>query len=355
MIAAKYDPVAGWLDSNALIYRYARVRPPPRSCLACKDTQIRVENGRVRGVSDAPGDIASPHVVIASEPAPVPAEARGIRTTGHAPPPEFPPGWRHDPFPEDAPMIIGAAPYPHVHVEAKTSTIFGWEYQWRTKSARRRIRRERRATRSSIGHARRAVEGSALSVADAAATRASSATRTVRILPTRATCAASSHNIGYYVYRDASVAYRTLPDGRTQPYDGERAIIDSAPSIDGLTVSIAHAGHGIMTSPAAGKSRPAKSSGLPLADPSFSHFGWDVPWVEHGGNALTGARMWAAGQFAAPDLPQPVREHPRHRRRDSAQRGTVARQATGAATHLAVRRGPPCRVALNLRAWLVLE
>ena len=38
-----------------------------------------------------------------------------------------------------------------------------------------------------------------------------------------------SHNIGYYVYRDETAAYRTDADGTHHPYDSERAIIDAHP------------------------------------------------------------------------------------------------------------------------------
>ena len=90
-----------------------------------------------------------------------------------------------------------------------------------------------------------------------------------------------SHNIGYYVYRDESAAYRTEPDGTQHPYDSERAIIDTHPEVEGLFMSVAHVGHGIMTSPASGEILASKVLGLPLPNPLFSEFGLDAKWVEY--------------------------------------------------------------------------
>ena len=87
------------------------------------------------------------------------------------------------------------------------------------------------------------------------------------------------HRVGYYVYR--ANAYITGADGTRHPYESQRAIIDSWPGIDGLHLSVAHVGHGIMSSPAGGEIIAAKVLGLPLSDPVFRQFGLDVPWVEH--------------------------------------------------------------------------
>jgi glycine/D-amino acid oxidase-like deaminating enzyme len=89
------------------------------------------------------------------------------------------------------------------------------------------------------------------------------------------------HNIGYYVYRDSAAAYALDADGAPQPYESERAIIDAHPGVEGLYLSIAHAGHGIMTSPAAGEIAASLILRRPLPDPSFADFGLNVPWVAH--------------------------------------------------------------------------
>jgi glycine/D-amino acid oxidase-like deaminating enzyme len=94
------------------------------------------------------------------------------------------------------------------------------------------------------------------------------------------------HNIGYYVYRDATTAYRTNADGSRTPYESERAILDAHPDVPGLFLSIAHVGHGVMSAPAGGEIIAAKVLGQPLPDPIFADFGIDVPWVAHDENAL---------------------------------------------------------------------
>ena len=90
-----------------------------------------------------------------------------------------------------------------------------------------------------------------------------------------------SHNIGYYVYRDESTAYRTDEQGVNHPYDSERAIIDGHPDVEGLFLSIAHVGHGIMSSPAAGEILASKVLRQPLPDPEFAQFGLDAAWTEY--------------------------------------------------------------------------
>jgi glycine/D-amino acid oxidase-like deaminating enzyme len=280
VVAAKYDPVAGWLDSNALIYRYAGSAESAQILLDVKDVQICVEGGHVTGVSTPNGTISTPNVIIAAG-----AGARAIgRTAGIElpivlrPRQSFTTGWRHSPFPEDAPMVIGAAPYPHVHPEARDGAIFGWEYNWQNKHAGDGfgtndahdailepvypVEQLRDPRFPSIGLAllaRQFGHRDGRGFAD---------TRYLRGI---------SHNIGYYVYRDDTAAHRA--DG--SPYDSERAILDTWPGVEGLFVSAAHVGHGIMSSPAAGEIIASKVLGLPLPDPIFREFGLDVPWVEY--------------------------------------------------------------------------
>src|SRR5690606_21178019 len=76
------------------------------------------------------------------------------------------------------------------------------------------------------------------------------------------------HNIGYYVHRDSSTAH--TKDGKH--YLSERAIIDAHPEIEGLFVSIAHVGHGIMTSPASGEIAAGHILGKALTDPIYHDF-----------------------------------------------------------------------------------
>jgi glycine/D-amino acid oxidase-like deaminating enzyme len=282
VVAAKYDPIAGWLDSNALIYKYAQSAKSAQILLGVPDVQIRAEHGRVAGVSTPNGDISAPNVVIAAG-----ASARAVgRTAGVElpiilrPRQSFTTGWRHEAFPEDAPMIIG--PYPHVRPEAKVGAIFGWEYNWQSKFAGGKYG-------SNLAHD--AIIDPVYPPAQLKDPRFPS--MVVMLLARQfghqdgegfadpRYMRGISHNIGYYVYRDESTAYRTEPDGTRRPYDSERAIIDSHPDVDGLFLSVAHVGHGIMTSPAAGEILASKVLRQPLPDPIFAQFGLDAPWVEY--------------------------------------------------------------------------
>jgi glycine/D-amino acid oxidase-like deaminating enzyme len=284
VIAAKYDPTAGWLDSNALIYRYAGSTPSVQILLGVSDAQICVEGGRVTGVSTPNGTISAPTVVIAAG-----ASARAIgRTAGVElpivlrPRQSFTTGWRHSPFPEDAPMVIGAAPYPHVHPEARDGAIFGWEYNWHNKHA---------GADYGTNSAHDAIVDPLYPVEQLKDPRFPSITLALLarqfghsvgqgFADTRY-LRGISHNVGYYVYRDESTAYREDANGSKRSYDSERAIIDVIPEVDGLFVSVAHVGHGIMSSPGAGEILASKVLGYPLPDPIFSEFGLDVPWVEY--------------------------------------------------------------------------
>jgi glycine/D-amino acid oxidase-like deaminating enzyme len=289
VIAAKYDPVAGWLDSNALIYKYAQSTKSAQILLGISDVQIFVEHDRVTGVSTPNGDISSPNVIIAAG-----ASARKVgRTAGVELPvilrplQSFTTGWRHDTFPEDAPMIIGAAPHPHVRPEARVGAIFGWEYNWQNKYT---------AGKYGTNAAHDAIIEPFFPVEHLKDARFPSMTLMLLArqfghqdgegFTNSRYLRGISHNIGYYVSRDETAAYRTDADGTQHPYDSERAIIDTHPDVEGLFLSIAHVGHGIMSSPAAGEIVASKVLGLPLPDPIFSEFGLNAPWVEYDESVL---------------------------------------------------------------------
>ena len=284
VIAAKYDPTAGWLDFNALIYKFAQSAASAQILLGIKDVSICVEGGRITGVTTPIGTISAPNVVIAAG-----ANSRRVgRTAGIElplilrPRQSFTTGWRHDAIPVDGPMIIGAAPFPHLHPEAQSGAIFGWEYNWKNKYAgeeygtndahdaiidpvypTRELKDPRFPSLALTLLARQFGHAEGEGFADP---------RYLRGL---------SHNIGYYVFRDETVAYRTDADGTRHPYDSERAIIDAYPGIDGLFVSIAHVGHGIMSAPGGGEILARKVLGFPFAEPEFADFGFDAPWVAY--------------------------------------------------------------------------
>lgn len=288
VIAAKYDPTAGWLDSNALIHKYAQNAHSAQILLGVSETHLKIEQGKVTGVKLPQGEIAAPNVIIA-------AGANSVavaRTAGIdlplviRPRQSFTTPWRHEQFPKDAPMLIGAAPYPHVRPEAQDGAIFGWEYGWNNKNVRQNGHSDPPdALLDPIYPVEKLKDPRFPSLTLALLARqfghnegdgfgSSRYLRGIR------------HNIGYYVYRDLTTAYRTQSDGTQRHYESERAILDAYPGVDGLFVSIAHVGHGIMSSPAAGEIIASKVLRQPLPDPLFAQFGLDVPWVEYDENAL---------------------------------------------------------------------
>lgn len=276
VIAAKFDPTAGWLDSNALIYAFAKTAESAQVMLGVKESAIQVENGKVTGVKTAAGKIAAPKVIIAC--------GAGAVTVGRTagvelpvvvrPRQSFTTSWRHEDFPEDSPMLIGAAPYPHVRPEARSGAIFGWEYMWLNKNNGLDSLTDPIFPVSGLKDPRFPSITLALLARQFGHSDGEgfANSRYLRGLV---------HNIGYYVYRSGAAAHKN-----GVPYVSERALIDAVPEIDGLWVSIAHVGHGIMSSPAAGEIIASKVLGLPLPDPVFAEFGFDTPWVEFDENAL---------------------------------------------------------------------
>ncbi len=282
VIAAKFDPIAGWLDSNALIYRYAQNAHSAQIVLGVPEVSICVKGSTLAGIKTPHGEVAAPIVVIACG-----ANARRVcRTAGVELPLVIRPrqsvttASRHPEFPEDGPMVIGSASHPHMRPEARTGAIFGWEYTWHNKRAR------------ELGYE---VEGAP---ADALIEPVYPLTpfKDPRY-PSLAVALLARQfghkdgegfahpnymrgvhqNIGYYVYRDHTAACKADGTG----YESERALIDAVPGVEGLFASVAHVGHGIMTSPAAGEIIASKVLGLPLADAAFAAFGFDALYVEY--------------------------------------------------------------------------
>ena len=284
VIAAKFDPIAGWLDSNALIHRYTAQAQSARIVLGVEDVQLCIEGGRVTGVSTPHGTIASPRVVIAAG-----ADSRRVgRTAGIdlpivvRPRQSFTTAWRHAEFPSNGPLVIGASPYPHVRPESQVGAMFGWEYGWHNKHADPVSRADRSATMLTepVYPPDKFKDPRFPSLTLALLARQFGHAPGQGFADPRY-LRGVHHNVGNYVYRDASQAHRVLPDGSTRPYESERAIIDTVPGIDGLVVSVAHVGHGIMTSPASGEIAACKVLGQPLTDPTYADFGFDVTWVEY--------------------------------------------------------------------------
>ncbi len=179
-------------------------------------------------------------------------------------------------------MIIGSAPFPHVRPEAQSGAIFGWEYNWHNKNV---------ADELGTNHAHDAIIDPLYPAAPLKDPRFPSIALTLLArqfghrdgegFADSRYLRGLHHNIGYYVYRDESTAYRTDSNGGKHPYDSERAIIDAYPGLNGLYLSIAHVGHGIMSSPAAGEILAAHVLHHPLPDPAFADFGLNTPWVDY--------------------------------------------------------------------------
>ena len=284
VIAAKFDPNAGSLDSHGLVQAYVRAAPSGQIVLNAKEISILVENGQVRGVRCSKGTIAAPQVVIASGAG---AEAVG-RSAGVdlpvvvRPRQSFTTAFRHEGFPEDAPLVIGAKPFPHVRPVGKDGAIFGWEYHWNAKGRDATLKD---ALIEPIYPLSRLKDPRFPSIALMLLARQFGHEQAAGFNDPRY-LRGLQHSIGYYVYRDASAAYSVSADGSRQPYHSERAIIDQHPDVVGLFMSIAHVGHGIMTSPAAGELLANKVLGQPLSEPIYADFALGVPWVPYDENAL---------------------------------------------------------------------
>ncbi len=283
VIAAKWDPKAGWMDSNALIHAFIKAAPNTKVLLGITGTTIRHAAGTVVGVHTPQGDIDAPIVVLAAGGwAGVIARESGVALPIVLRPRQsFTTSYRHAGFTEHMPMLIGESPSPHVRPEAGTGAIFGWEYRWHSKWAPElppnpehdavlepsenlpRLKDPRFPSITLALLARQFGHGEGEGFNDPKYLRG------------------LYHNIGYYVYRDDSAAYRIADDGAHIPYESERAIICPHPDVRGLVLSVAHVGHGVMTSPAAGELAAAHALGLPLPDPAYAAFGLDVPYVEH--------------------------------------------------------------------------
>ena len=283
--AAKFDPRAGWLDSHAMIQAFARGTPQLEVLFDCAGVQIATEGGRVRGVRYAGGRIDAPRVVIAAG-----AWSRALgRTAGieipiHLTPRQsFTTPWRHEAFPVDAPLLISAAPFAHVRPEAQHGALFGFEYRWNS----RQLFPDEPAREQLVDPVPpmrcrdpRFPSVTLLLLARQFGHRPGEGFASPRYLR------GVDHRVGYYVSRDASNAWRE-EDGVRRPVASQRAIIDAWPELEGLVVSVAHVGHGIMSAPAGGELAAAHVLGRELPCPEFAELGLGVNHVEHDGGGLT--------------------------------------------------------------------
>jgi glycine/D-amino acid oxidase-like deaminating enzyme len=279
LIAAKFDPMAGWLDSNALTTRMAYSNPNAQMIFNAHDIRILTEGRRVTGVESSQGVIHAPRVVLANG-----AWARAVGKTAGVDVPVVVKArqsvtvhQRHAAFPADGPMVIANGP--HMRPEASKGAIFGWEYKWTPKYVPHgphgedflvepyqpieALKDPRYPSIVAMLLGRQFGHGPGEGFNDPCYTRG------------------VSHNIGYYVFRDESVAYQTTDEGEHHPYESERAIIDYAPEVEGLIYSVAHVGHGIMTAPAAGEIVASLVLDQPLPHPAYADFGLKAAFAEY--------------------------------------------------------------------------
>jgi hypothetical protein len=177
-------------------------------------------------------------------------------------------------------MIISTAPHPHLHPEAREGAIFGYEYAWNSKHAgpAHASNHRRDALLHPYTPLERLKDPRFPSITLALLARQFGHKPGEGFADPRY-LRGIHHNIGYYVHRSEDAAYRLDADGTRHPYDSERAIIDAHPDVRGLFLSIAHAGHGIMSAPAAGEIAAARLLGQPFGHPSYADFGVGVHWV----------------------------------------------------------------------------
>jgi glycine/D-amino acid oxidase-like deaminating enzyme len=287
VLAGKYDPHAGWLDSAALIQAFLRASTQTTLLAGVGETRLLREGDRITGVETTAGSIYAPAVLIAAG-----ADSRAVAATAGVDVPlvlrprqSFTTGGRHPEFPVDSPAIIGAAPFPHVRPEAQDGAIFGWEYAWKAKGLAAggraadgldapldpvdRWRDPRMPSMTLMLLAKQFGHADGVGFASP---------RYLRGI---------DHRAGYYVYRGERAAHIVTPDGQRVAYESQRAILDAHPEVEGLYLSVAHVGHGIMSAPAAGEIVAARMLDLPLPDPAFADFGWDAHFVEHDSGGLT--------------------------------------------------------------------
>lgn len=286
LLAGKYDPQAGWLDSYALIQAFLRACETTTVLLDVPSVRLVREGDRITGVETSAGRIDAPATIIAAG-----ADARGVAATANVhlplimrPRQSFTTGWRHPEFPAGGPAVIGSAPFPHVRQEAQDGAIFGFEYAWNAKGL------------GENGRAVEALETPVYPVDRWKDPRMPSVTLMLlakQFGHQRGGFASPNylrgldHRAGYYVYRDATNAFKLDADGVPRAYDSQRAILDAHPDVSGLFLSVAHVGHGIMSAPAAGEIVAARVLGRPLPDPAFVDFAWGAHYVEYDSGGLT--------------------------------------------------------------------
>lgn len=300
VVAAKVDPTAGWLDSNALSYQYAKNGREARFLLGISQPRIIVEGDRVIGVSTEKGTIHTRKIVIAAG-----AGSRGIGKTAGIeipiilrPRQSFVTQFRDRDIPFDAPFIIGNNPSAYMR-PAEDGGIFGWEYDWKNTVDPNNGKSDGSDGIEDYLDGKNGDSGrmedyliAPVQLEKVKDKRFPSVALDVlekqfgKIFTDPRYMQGLKHQTGYYVYRSPENAYETQPDGSKKPYTSQRAIIDAWPGIEGLFLSVSHVGHGVMASAASGEIVAAHVLGNDLKNPLFYDFGLNVHWVPNDGGDL---------------------------------------------------------------------
>ncbi|MFN8471537.1 MAG: FAD-binding oxidoreductase [Anaerolineae bacterium] len=277
VVGAKFDPMAGWLNSDFLANRFARATRNTRFLLETSAQTVLAENGRVTGVLTTRGAVHAPIVILAAGPG-----SRSLAKTAGIdlplvciPRQSFLTPFRDPSIPAHAPVVISRYPYAHFRPDGE-GLLFAWSYHWSRHPANETFPGYV-DTIPPVNTLKdvRFPESTLYLLAKQFGHRDGRGFSDPRYLSRRI-----AHQIGYYVYRQPTV------DDTGHVIHTERAIIDRCSGLDGLILSVAHAGHGIMTAPAAAHIAASLALGKTPRIPLWQDFALSasrVPYEEGGG------------------------------------------------------------------------
>lgn len=281
VVAAKFDPKAGSLNSDGLAQAYAKVGENAKFLLGMRNPAIVVKNGKVVGVFTEQGIINTDNVIIAAG-----AGSHAVGLTAGVDLPivlrareSFVTAKRDPRIPQDAPFMIAGRSGAYMRPQG-SGGIFGYEYERIYPSAQgepadyivepvhRGTLTDQRFPYVTLHHLAREL-GDIFTWADQSLYLQSK----------------PRHQAGFYVYRGPTNAYKE-EDGVRRPYRSQRPIIGPIPGVIGVWGSFAHVGHGVMDSFEGGRIAADHVLGRPLRNPLYSDFEYDVHWVPNDGGGL---------------------------------------------------------------------
>lgn len=269
MIAAQVDSNAGWLNSYSLANIFSRSCQSAAFVMDTQTNKIIIKNYKVSGVETSRGIIHTEKVIIAAGPGShALAKTVGIDLPIVSVPKQiYTSRFRHDNIPKDAPLVIGSSPKPYFRPQSE-GLLLGCSYDDDIYG------QPIPELREPTGDVKRFKDpGFPARVLNELKEQFRDEDNSGFADP-RYLTSGGKETIGYYVYR--------------QPGDitsrSERAIIDSG-QIEGLTFAVAHAGHGIMTSPAVGVITASLVWDQEPPIPLWQQFGLHVETVDYERNS----------------------------------------------------------------------